>query len=134
MRRLAKIRSAIQAKILAQYPQLNEEAIEPYCRLMCRHVLSLAAQDADAFDADPALGHECRVLEASFAEEMAALRDVLPEVLDALDAQAGDDDSRVEPLAIQTMEAFINGEVQPTPLSLEAIRARVDAGTYLLSR
>ena len=134
MQRLKQIRAAIQAKILAQYPGLSADATEPYCRLICRRALSLAARDADALEANPELRHERDVLVATFADEMAALKAAMPEVIARIEAQARDDDSRVTPLAIRTMEAFLNGEGRSTPLSLEALRARVDAGSYLLSR
>jgi hypothetical protein len=143
MQRLAKIRAAIQAKILAQYPAQSADAIEPYCRLLCRRALALAATEADAIEADLELKREddClrvtlakEAVELQLAEEADALREAIPEVIEAIDAQAGDDDRRLEDVAGHVMQTFINGGVGIPPLSLEAIRARVDTGSYLISR
>lgn len=134
MQCLQQIRAAFQTKILAQHPGLGADAIEPYSRLMCRHALRLAAQDADAIESDPDRRHEHDVMKAIFAEEMDALRDALPHVANRLEAQTGDDKRRATLLAIQTMDAFINGGNRTPPLSLKAIRARVDVGSYLLSQ
>jgi hypothetical protein len=134
MQRLAQIRAAIQSKILGQYPELSADAIEPYCRLMCRRALALAAKDADAIEGDPELKREHDLMRVTLAEEADALRNALPEVIEDIKSHAGDDHLPIPRLAIQVMETFINGGLGTPPLSLEAIRARVDTGSYLISR
>jgi hypothetical protein len=131
---LLNIRAAIQGKILAPYPQLTADASEPYCRLICRRALSLAGKDAAKRAAHPNLSGEREILEATFAEEMAALRHALSTVSDRIVARAGDDERRATCLALQTFDAFIHGGARTTQLSLEAIRARVDTTLYLVSR
>ena len=102
MQRLQQIRAAFQTKILAQHPGLGVDAIEPYCRLMCRHALRLVAQDVDAMESDLDQRYEHDVMNAIFAEEMDTLRDVLPHVADRLEAQTGGDKRRATLLAIRT--------------------------------
>jgi hypothetical protein len=137
MQRLARIRAAIQAKVLAQYPELSADAIEPYCRLLCRKAVNFAGKDTDAIEADPEVTREQEFMRVTLTEEANALRDILPEVveeiIEGLDPDAEDDDRYVKPVAIDVMETFINGGKGTPPLSLEAIRARVDTGTYLVS-
>jgi hypothetical protein len=133
MSRLARIRATIQATIQAQPPALSLDAIEPYCRLICRRALVLAATESAAIAAEPALRDEQAFMASTFAKEMAALRDALDELADYVETQT-DDEHQARALASDLMEAFIQGEPPTTPLSVEALRARVDAGSYLMSR
>jgi hypothetical protein len=134
MPRLLEIRAAIQAKILAQSPQLSADASEPYCRLICRRALRLVAREIGELDTDPALQPERHLLEQTFGEEIAALRHDFFAECDRIAAQAADAECPAASLVISTFDAFIYGEAQATPRSLKAIRARVDAGLYLVSR
>jgi hypothetical protein len=134
MQRLAQIRAAIQSKILQQYPEFTADAIEPYCRLICRRALAMAAKNAGAIDADPELTRENDLMRVTLTEEADALRDAIPEIIEDIKAHTRDDDLPVEHVAIHVMETFINGGLGIPPLSLEAIRTRVDTGSYLVSR
>jgi hypothetical protein len=133
VQQLQQIRAAIKAKVLAQYPQLGADAIEPYCRMLCLSALKLAGREVDKLDADPELGLERDVMAATFPEEMAAIEEALDEESDRIDAEAGDDERVAKRLALQSLEAFVNGRVEAPPLTLEELRARVDTGSYLLS-
>jgi hypothetical protein len=134
MPRLLEIRAAIQGKILAQAPQLSADASEPYCRLICRRALRLVAREIGELDTHDALQPERHFLEQTFGEEIAALRHAFFAECDRIAAQAVDAECRVASLANPIFDAFVYGEAQAMPRSLKAIRARVDAGLYLLSR
>jgi hypothetical protein len=129
-----EIRAAIQGKILAQSPHLSADASEPYCRLICRRALRLVAREAEGPEDDAELQDERQVLETTFGEEIATLRRTIAAVCDRIATHAGDNERLATGLAEQTANAFIYGGGRMIPLSLKAIRARVDAGSYLLSR
>jgi hypothetical protein len=92
------------------------------------------AREVAGLDADPARRRERQLLEEAFGEEIAALRHAFPAEYDAIAAQATETERPAESLASPVFDAFIYGEPQPTPLSLEAIRARVDVGWSLVRR
>jgi hypothetical protein len=134
MQRLARIRAAIQRKILQQYPELSADAIEPYCRLLCRKALDFMTKDTETLEADPQVRRDQAIMGVSLAAEADELRDALEEVIERVAPDADDDEHDVRPLVRDVMETFINGGLGTPPLPLDAIRARVDTGSYLISR